>query len=93
MASFIVLHVIEASGADIKHRIQLLCAWIFAMIKTLKQLNFEIARYYEYYHKTSNKSRPLVGNKTIDKCRRCSNYIFILNLTLALKDWANTTAR
>ena len=47
------------------------------------------------YRKTSNISRTLVGNKIVDNsdvvgaaptswsiaCRRCSNYIFILNLT------------
>ena len=39
------------------------------------------------YRKTSNISRTLVGNKIVDnsdivgECRRCSNYIFILNLT------------
>ena len=42
-----------------------------------------------YYRKTSNASHTLVGNKIVDNsrcswsiaCRRCSNYIFILNLT------------
>ena len=38
------------------------------------------------YRKTSNISCTLVGNKIVDNsdvvgCRRCSNYIFILNLT------------
>ena len=42
------------------------------------------------YRKTSNISRTLVGSKIVDyklrcslsiACRRCSNYIFILNLT------------
>ena len=38
----------------------------------------------KYYRKTSNISRTLVGNKIVDNsdaCRRCSNNIFILNLT------------
>ena len=41
------------------------------------------------YRKTSNINRTLVGNKIVDNsdvvvaspCRRCSNDIFILNLT------------
>ena len=44
--------------------------------------------YFLYYRKTSNISRTLVGNKIVDNscswsisCRRCSNCIFILNLT------------
>ena len=37
------------------------------------------------YRQTSNISRALAGNRIVDHsdvaCRRCSNYIFILNLT------------
>ena len=34
------------------------------------------------YRKVSNIRRTYVGNKIVDySCRRCSNYIFILNLT------------
>ena len=44
---------------------------------------------YYYYHQTSNISHTLVGIKIVDPsdvvgsiaCRRCSNYIFILDLT------------
>ena len=54
--------------------------------------------------RTSSKSCSLVGNKLVDNDnsdvvgaaptrRRCSNYIFILDLTLASMDWAQTTAR
>ena len=40
----------------------------------------------QYYRKSSNISRTLVGNKIVDRCswsiacQRCSDYIFILNL-------------
>ena len=43
------------------------------------------------YRKTSNISRTFVGNKIVDHCswniacRRCSNYIFILDLTFGFK--------
>ena len=51
------------------------------------------------YRQVSNIRRILVGNKIVDHsdvvaitwtCRRCSKYIFILDLTL---DWAKTNAR
>ena len=48
----------------------------------------ELPRHHFNTRKTSNISRTLVGNKIVDNsdvvraaCRRCSNYIFILNLT------------
>ena len=49
-----------------------------------KPYDFNLAS--KYYRQISNKSHTLVGNKIADHsdevgtCRRCSNYIFILNL-------------
>ena len=46
------------------------------------------------YRKTSNISRTLVGNKIVNNSdvvgaspRRCSNYIFILNLTYGFNEF------
>ena len=52
-----------------------------------------------YYHKTSNISCTLVGNKIVDHSdvvgasRRCSNYIFILYLTPGFSGLGNNNCK
>ena len=33
----------------------------------------------DIFRKTSNIRRTLIGNEIVDHCRRCSNYIFIVD--------------
>ena len=61
------------------------------------------ARIY-IYRKTSNIRRTVVGNKIVDHadvvgdgwsiaCRRCSNYIFILDLTSGFKGFGKESRK
>ena len=74
------------------------------MTVTEPKSNFELTTDTTYlalmpisYRKTSNIRRTLGGNKIVDNsdvaCRRCSNYIFILDLTSGFKEFGKDSRK